>query len=450
MSRRHHVGLARPSSDPGAPVPAGRRRGPDAGVLPLPPPGRARPRRAERVPRSCPTCRAGPHARGGRRGGARSPSPGGRRAEVARAPARRARQSWFSRHPRDPVRALGDAGSCGWACAQVALRGHRGLRPRRRGHRARHVDGLGQTDLPARCRPCSPSTTCSWNWYESRAAASAPRRARAPCRGLPLPPLRPSAGSCALPHGGGPSRRPSASSSIAIGRPGLELIPSGSTSVCWSPRRSTPGPPRVMFTGTMSYPPNGQGARWLIEEVWPLVRRRLPGAALHRGPRPGSADSALGGRDGAVRAGRVPSMAPYFGAAHVVAAPILTGAGVRVKIIEAFAAGRAVVSTSLGPEGLGLRAGPTPAGRGPPDRFATARDRPARRPRAPRGAGRARAGARRARLRLAGARRPAREDPLTRGAPRWCPASPAGERGRRTASSGAGCNAPPGSWPSTC
>ncbi len=45
-------------------------------------------------------------------------------------------------------------------------------------------------------------------------------------------------------------------------------------------------------------------------------------------------------------------MDPYFARAHAVVVPILTGAGVRVKIVEAMAAGRAIVSTSLGWQGL--------------------------------------------------------------------------------------------------
>ena len=50
--------------------------------------------------------------------------------------------------------------------------------------------------------------------------------------------------------------------------------------------------------------------------------------------------------------GFVPSMAPFFARAQAVVVPILTGAGIRVKIVEAMSAGRALVSTSLGWEGL--------------------------------------------------------------------------------------------------
>ena len=87
---------------------------------------------------------------------------------------------------------------------------------------------------------------------------------------------------------------------------------------------------------------------------------------------PGPALTRLDGREGIAVHGSVPSMAPYFEAAHVVVAPILTGAGIRVKIIEALAAGRPVVSTSLGHEGLGLEPGRHLLVEDQPERFAAA------------------------------------------------------------------------------
>ena len=61
---------------------------------------------------------------------------------------------------------------------------------------------------------------------------------------------------------------------------------------------------------------------------------------------------ALGDRPGITVVGPVPLMRPYYARAHAVIVPILTGAGIRVKIVEALSAGRPIVSTSLGWEGL--------------------------------------------------------------------------------------------------
>jgi polysaccharide biosynthesis protein PslH len=139
-----------------------------------------------------------------------------------------------------------------------------------------------------------------------------------------------------------------------LGTTRVELIPTGVDTQALRPGpEPDETPPRLLFTGTMSYAPNHQGIRWFADEVWPRVRAALPDARLDVvGKDPPGAVRGLDGRDGITVHGFVPSMAPFFAAAHAVVVPILTGAGIRVKIVEAMAAGRAVVSTSLGWEGL--------------------------------------------------------------------------------------------------
>ena len=140
----------------------------------------------------------------------------------------------------------------------------------------------------------------------------------------------------------------------AMGLTDVELIPTGVDTQLLTPAPPPPAsPPRLLFTGTMSYPPNHQGIRWFAEHVWPLVRRDLPEARLDVvGREPPQAVMRLDGHDGIAVHGFVPSMAPYFARAHAVVVPILTGAGIRVKIVEAMSAGRPIVSTSIGWEGL--------------------------------------------------------------------------------------------------
>ena len=134
----------------------------------------------------------------------------------------------------------------------------------------------------------------------------------------------------------------------------VELLPIGVDTQVLAPTPDAGAdPPRFLFTGTMSYPPNAEGARWLAAEVWPLVRAQLPQAQLTIvGKDPPAAVKALDGRAGIEVAGFVESMVPYFEQATAVLVPIRTGAGIRVKIIEAMSAGRAIVSTSLGWEGM--------------------------------------------------------------------------------------------------
>jgi glycosyltransferase involved in cell wall biosynthesis len=114
----------------------------------------------------------------------------------------------------------------------------------------------------------------------------------------------------------------------------------------------------VLMTGTMAYEPNADGARWLAQAIWPEVRRALPDARLilvGRDPPPDVAE--LAERDGVSVPGQVPDMRPWFERASVCVVPLRSGAGTRLKIAEALAARRAVVSTSLGAAGTSLADG---------------------------------------------------------------------------------------------
>jgi glycosyltransferase involved in cell wall biosynthesis len=104
----------------------------------------------------------------------------------------------------------------------------------------------------------------------------------------------------------------------------------------------------------MNHPPNEEAALHFIGEVLPLIRARLPKSAVHLvGKHPSPRMRALQA-EGVFVHGAVPDIRPYFQDAAVVVAPILSGGGTRLKILEAGACGKAIVSTSLGAEGLGL------------------------------------------------------------------------------------------------
>jgi len=114
-----------------------------------------------------------------------------------------------------------------------------------------------------------------------------------------------------------------------------------------------PSGPTIVFVGTMEYRPNVDAAFWLAQEIFPLIARRVPEARLllighdtrHR-LRP------LADGQRIVATGSVADVAPLVGEAAVSVAPIRTGSGTRIKILEALALGVPVVSTTLGAEGL--------------------------------------------------------------------------------------------------
>lgn len=136
------------------------------------------------------------------------------------------------------------------------------------------------------------------------------------------------------------------------------VVPNGVDTRAFVPQPERDGPPAVLFTGTMNYRPNAEGGVWLAREVWPRVRRARPDARLTIAGRHPHADlRAYDGQDGIEVAGEVPDMRPRFAAARVIAVPIHSGGGSRLKVLEAAAAGRAMVSTTIGAEGTDLRDG---------------------------------------------------------------------------------------------
>jgi polysaccharide biosynthesis protein PslH len=117
----------------------------------------------------------------------------------------------------------------------------------------------------------------------------------------------------------------------------------------WSAR-----PVTMVYPGFFSYPPNEDAALRLIQHVLPAVRARGYAArVVVAGRNPTPAILAAAARDAAVEVtGAVESMVPYLEQPCVVTLPITVGSGTRLKIIEAFAVGRPVVSSAKGVEGI--------------------------------------------------------------------------------------------------
>lgn len=116
---------------------------------------------------------------------------------------------------------------------------------------------------------------------------------------------------------------------------------------------------QLLCVGTMSYPPNADGAHFLVETVLPVLREQGD-MSLHCsvvGFNPPPDVVALGQADGVEVTGGVDDLVYYYQRAHVAAVPIRFGGGTRIKILEAMAYGRPVVSTTIGAEGLDVTDG---------------------------------------------------------------------------------------------
>jgi glycosyltransferase involved in cell wall biosynthesis len=109
----------------------------------------------------------------------------------------------------------------------------------------------------------------------------------------------------------------------------------------------------VLFVGSFLHSPNRRAAIWLIADIWPALRRRVPDARLTVvGMNPPHELVALAAAAGVELVANAPDLQPYYARARAVIAPIQTGGGIRVKIVEACAAARPIVTTHIGAEGL--------------------------------------------------------------------------------------------------
>lgn len=109
----------------------------------------------------------------------------------------------------------------------------------------------------------------------------------------------------------------------------------------------------IMFCGLLSYGPNVDSVRFLVKSVLPLVQRAVPDARLMIVGRSPAADvKALHNGADVIVAADVPSVAEYYAGATIATAPVRFGGGTRIKILEAWAHGVPVVSTTIGCEGL--------------------------------------------------------------------------------------------------
>ncbi len=115
--------------------------------------------------------------------------------------------------------------------------------------------------------------------------------------------------------------------------------------------------PLVVFTGSMDWEANIDGVSWFCREVWPRVRSEVAGATFRIvGRNPGPAVKRLASGS-VVVTGYVPSVIDHLRDSAVVVVPLRMGGGTRLKIYEAMAMGKAVVSTTIGAEGLDVHPG---------------------------------------------------------------------------------------------
>ncbi len=120
---------------------------------------------------------------------------------------------------------------------------------------------------------------------------------------------------------------------------------------------ATSDPPKIVFLGSMDWEPNIDAVHYFCRDIFPRIRAEFPRALFQIvGRNPHSSVRQLAS-DSVEVTGTVPSVAEYLSAATLVVVPLRIGGGTRLKIFEAMATGKAVISTTIGAEGLAVQSG---------------------------------------------------------------------------------------------
>jgi glycosyltransferase involved in cell wall biosynthesis len=138
----------------------------------------------------------------------------------------------------------------------------------------------------------------------------------------------------------------------------VEVVPNGVDASRFRPDpTAAPAPSSIVFVGAMSYPPNIAAMRYLTEEVLPILRRTRPHAHLTIVGRDPSTEVWDMASEAVEVTGEVEDVRPYLAGSALFVAPMVSGSGIKNKVLEAMAMARPVVATPLGVEGLPVRDG---------------------------------------------------------------------------------------------
>lgn len=138
-------------------------------------------------------------------------------------------------------------------------------------------------------------------------------------------------------------------------RQNIHVIPNGVDLDFFTPPPGEPEPYSMVFCGMMDWQPNDQGMCWFLDKVFPIIRSKEPRATLTIvGSRP-SAALQKRATEGVTITGYVEDVRPPVARGQVYVVPLLVGGGTRLKAVEAMSMKKAIVTTSVGCEGIDLR-----------------------------------------------------------------------------------------------
>lgn len=137
----------------------------------------------------------------------------------------------------------------------------------------------------------------------------------------------------------------------------VAVIPNGIDLAQFQPQPQPRDPHTLLFVGNYEYPPNHEAALYLASQILPAVQRVFPDVRLQLVGNSPPADLLALRSDQIDVTGRVPDIRPYLQRATLFVCPLLTGAGIKNKVLEALAMGIPLVATPLSVDGISVRDG---------------------------------------------------------------------------------------------
>lgn len=141
------------------------------------------------------------------------------------------------------------------------------------------------------------------------------------------------------------------------GRTPIHIIPPGTFIPEYPLDPLGSSPPSLLFVGNFYHPPNADAARRLARSIFPSVRQWFPEAKLFIVGENPPTDLHQTTSPNVIVTGRVPDVTPYLDQAALLVAPLHLGGGMRIKVLESLAAGKAIVTTSRAAEGFDIQDG---------------------------------------------------------------------------------------------
>ena len=135
------------------------------------------------------------------------------------------------------------------------------------------------------------------------------------------------------------------------------VVPAGVDTAAFCPLPGNEEPDTLVFVGAMDWLPNADAALWFCQEVLPAIRRECPALQLYIVGKDPAPEVLRLAESGVYVTGFVEDVRDYFARATVFVVPLRIGGGMRVKLLQALAMERAVVSTSIGAEGIAVTHG---------------------------------------------------------------------------------------------